>query len=870
MSDKESFKLNFSFQLETAGLNKGWGDDSLGKLNNVVRMFSQGSGSSSGGKKPKIKVTRRRRTDGEGSQPRKRAQSPSRKRERQPSSPYATSGSGGGGNPPTYRPGTSSGIPMGGGSRLLIIGLFVLLLICLVPIMIFFGGSNDSSDLLVDQPTQPQNFIQATEPAVLASPEALEVFTPLQSSSEGKTWLVMLYQDADDKVLEKDIYVDLNEAERVGSNGRVQIVAQIDRYRGGYSGDGNWSSTKRYYLTPDEDLGRLQSQQVADLGEVNMSQGKSLVDFVTWAVGNFPADNYVLILSDHGMGWPGGWSDDNPDAPGDRSIPFSAQVGDRLYLMELDQALGEIREKTSIAGFELIGLDACLMGDLEVFTALAPHAHYVVASQENEPSLGWAYTSFLSSLEKDPDMSGAKLAQMVVDSYIEGDQRIVDDQARAELLRQGSPLGGLFGSLGGISADQLASQMSKSITLAAIDMTRVPDLIERLNALAYALQNDDQSSVASARNYAQNFTSLFGEKVPPSYLDLSSFSQLLVKESRNPQVKQAAQEVFAAVNEAVIAEKHGPEKPGATGISIYFPNSQLYRSPVSGPESYTAIAQRFARVSLWDDFLAYHYTGRTFEPDAANLAVPEVASAMRAPGSGQISISPINLSANTAAPDQPVILSADISGENIGYIYLTVGYYDRDANSIYLLDRDFLESDQTYEVNGVYYPIWPEDGAFTMEFEWQPVVFAINDGVDSFVALFTPQTYGSSYEQAVYTVEGIYTFADDGTTLSARLYFRDGWLRQVFTFSGEGGSGEAHEIIPQPGDRFTILEEWLDLDAQGNVQQVSTQEGGTLTFGDQMFRWETLDAPVGDYLVGFAVEDLDGKSVEQFANVNVK
>ena len=35
----------------------------------------------------------------------------------------------------------------------------------------------------------------------------------------------MLYQNADDQVLEQDIYVDLNEAERVGSTDNVTVVA---------------------------------------------------------------------------------------------------------------------------------------------------------------------------------------------------------------------------------------------------------------------------------------------------------------------------------------------------------------------------------------------------------------------------------------------------------------------------------------------------------------------------------------------------------------------------------------------------------------------------------------------------------------------
>ena len=36
----------------------------------------------------------------------------------------------------------------------------------------------------------------------------------------------MLYQDADDKVLERDIYVDLNEAEIIGSTDRVHDSGQ--------------------------------------------------------------------------------------------------------------------------------------------------------------------------------------------------------------------------------------------------------------------------------------------------------------------------------------------------------------------------------------------------------------------------------------------------------------------------------------------------------------------------------------------------------------------------------------------------------------------------------------------------------------------
>ena len=270
---------------------------------------------------------------------------------------------------------------------------------------------------------------------------------------------------------------------------RVQVVAQMDRFRGGFSGDGNWTTAKRFYLTQDDDLDQVRSESV-DLGEVNMSDPNTLVDFVTWAVKEFPADKYALILSDHGMGWPGGWSDPAPGGTGDPSIPLASRLGDELYLMELDEALAEIRAQTGLDQFELIGMDACLMGHLEVFDALAPHARYAVASQETEPALGWAYTGFLGPLHRNPDMTGEDLSRLIVDSYIQEDQRIVDDQARAEFLKQGSPMGGLFGLLGGQTAAQLAQQVEQNTTLTAIDLAALPALQESVNSLAFGLQEE--------------------------------------------------------------------------------------------------------------------------------------------------------------------------------------------------------------------------------------------------------------------------------------------------------------------------------------------------------------------------------------------
>ena len=506
------------------------------------------------------------------------------------------------------------------------------------------------------------------------------------------------------------------------------------------------------------------------------------------------------------------------------------------------------------------------MGHLEVYTMLASHARYAVASQETEPSLGWAYTSFLGSLRDNPTMDGRALGRLIVDSYIQDDQRIVDDQARAAFYSRGSPLGGTFGLP---TAAQLAQQLEGGVTLSAVDLSVIPALNESLNRLSYALQDANQSQIARAQSYAQSFTSIFGQQVPPSYLDLGSFVQLLQSGTGSQAVTGAVDGVLAALERAVVAEKHGNKKAGATGISLYFPNSQVFQSRYAGAESYTTVARRFAEASLWDDFLTYYYYGKPFDMTSGVIAVPDRAASIVGPGAGVIRVSPVTLSADVAAPGQPVLLSADIEGENLGYVLLLVGYYDQTANSILVIDRDYLEAEQTREIDGVYYPDWGS-GSFTMEFEWDPIVFAISDGTKSVVTLLRPETYGATFEDAIYSVDGTYTFADDGESRYARLTFSNGVLRQVFGFSGENGLGSPWEITPSTGDTFTVLDTWWDLDDSGNLDKTVSLEGDTLTFGDRMFTWEELYAAPGAYVVGFVAQDLDGNSYQSVDVVTVR
>jgi len=799
--------------------------------------------------RPEVDVERRRKAG----KPIGRADSPTRRQE----------GDGGGG---PIRPGMGGlNIPTKG--KVGGCGSILLIILVIVFYVIFGGGGGEqeTDGSVYESPTQA---FQAEQNLPTSTPRPTRA--PVVGET-GQQWLVMLYQDADDQVLEQDIFVDMNEAERVGSTDRVTIVTQLDRYRGAYQGDGDWTSTRRYLVTEDDNLNRTGSQLADDLGEVDMADGSSLVDFVSWAVEEYPADRYVLVLSDHGMGWPGGWSDPAPSRTDGGSAPLiSALDGDFLYLSEIDQALTEISKQTGVEKLDIIGLDACLMSQVEVYAALQPHAHIAIASEEVEPSLGWAYAGFLQALVDDPDMSPEQLSKNVVDSYVSQDLRIVDDQARQDFLRQGNPMGGFFG-VSSVTADQLARQIERDGTLTAVDLDALPGLMSQLNNFAYILQSEDQSDIAAARNYTQAYTSVFGKQSAASYIDLGHFVQMSARQTNSNQVSQAANAVVEALDQAIIAEKHGPGKPGSTGVAIYFPNSSMYASAYTGPQSYNLLAARFVKSSLWDDFLAFHYNDRSFSADAVEAVSPSASTASRAPGAGTISLSGVTSSNDSFGVGESVKLSTNISGNNIGYVYLFIGLYDASSNSIYVADTDYLESPDTQELSGVYYPVWPDSESFKINFNWDGTLFSVSDGSTSSLALLNPISYGASAQEAVYALDGTYIFADTSEQKFAQLLFMDGRLIKIYGYEGADEGGAPAEITPTDGDTFTISQKWIELDASGNASQIVYEPGKTLTFRSQAdITWEAIYAPAGDYLVGFMVSDLDGNTSQAYTQVTMR
>ncbi len=708
------------------------------------------------------------------------------------------------------------------------------------------------------------------EPAPTRTPRS----SSESSGGDGDTWLVMLYEDADDSILEKDMFIDLNEAETIGSNDNVTIVAQMDRYKGGFRGDGNWTTTKRFLIQQDSDLSHIKSEEIKDLGELDMSDPKVLVDFATWAIKKYPADHYVLILSDHGGGWTGGWTDDNP------------REGGSMTVQDIDNALNQIVSKSKIGQFDLVGFDACLMAQLEVVSAVAPYAQYTVLSEETEPAVGWAYADMLGALQENPDMSARDLAKAIVSGYIVKDIRITDAKARQAFLKE-------LGEDSDMTAKELAREMSYEVTLSAVDLSKVRALNVAFNEVITLMTQAQGRKVARARSYAESYTSVFGDEFSSVFIDLGHFADLLSSEVDDPEISDAARALKKALGQAVIAEMHGSSKSASTGLSFYFPNSKLYKVTArKGDIQYTAYVGRFAAASLWDDYLAYYYAKKEFDPDTADLSVldamgaaqndfsraidasePAADAEIESPGTGTITIDPLEVSADEIGLDDLLTVSTVVHGENISYVYYYVSYYDEESDTYLTADMGFIQSDETKEVSGVYYPDWGEDTDIPIEFDWEPTLYFMSDGdeANDQFAYFEPEVYGASVEADIYSVWGTYTFVEDGSSVEAVIKFSgDGQMLNIFGFAGDDDDGGTpHEIIPQVGDTFIITEEWLEFDQDPEGEFVD-YDGGTMTFNGTRFEMVPYEAYPGRYILGVIVEDMNGNYSEEFIEITVR
>lgn len=359
-------------------------------------------------------------------------------------------------------------------------------------------------------------------------------------------WTVLVYSAADND-LEKYMVQDVNDMENIGSNTDLNIVVQMDRGNRPSELSGGWGGAKRFKLTKNDDPYNIDSPVLQDLGQINMSAPESLSDFIQWGMKNFPAEHYMLVLSDHGAGWKGGIED--------------RSHYDWMSMPEMRKGIEDAQKKTG-KKLDIIGFDACLMGQTEVAYELKDVADYMVASQEMEGAEGWPYHNVLSK-----DILKNIERAIVLKVKLEPDEMAKFIVRAASLDQENLP------------------------TMSAIDLSKMDKVGEATDKFANAIIETDtpKSLLKTLIRKTQKFE---------GFKDHYDFCRRIVlsDEVKDKKLKDSAQEVMDRVYEAVILEEHSKDYPDAQGLSIYLPS---YRT--TPPNDY--LETRFARDTHWDEAL---------------------------------------------------------------------------------------------------------------------------------------------------------------------------------------------------------------------------------------------------------------------------
>jgi hypothetical protein len=632
------------------------------------------------------------------------------------------------------------------------------------------------------------------------------------------------------------MWFDVNEMELVGSNPQLNIVVQMDRYARGFDGDGDWTDTRRFLIQQDNDLSHINSPVVESIGEADMGDPQTLIDFVTWAVQNYPAQKYALVMSDHGGGWTGGFSD--------------ASAGDSaLSLPEIVSAIESIRQATGVDKFEMMGFDACLMGQIEVYGSLYPYTNYMVASEEVIPAYGWSYAAWLGELAQNPSMDGSGVSQAIISTYVTNDTYLTEVRA---------------------TPDEISKEES-STTLSAVESARIPDVIGAMNQLVDAMVNVDDKTVARARKYTRSYLSLFGEDSEPPFIDLENFSDVLTSLTDDAGVQQASAQLKSAISSAVVSEKHGKNMSGSNGISFHFPASDIYRFTEMNsefPPFYAESSYKFLQQSDWDEYLAYFYTGTDFTPQQGQTTTPSRSATLIAPGASEMTIAPIQISSKDISGDETVSVSTTVEG-NVAYIHTALYFWDDASQSYWIGDVSYYVAENTTSVDGVNMPDYGPS-PIQVQFDWSPSLYAMTDGTHDAYVLLEPYTYLDADGKTIYTVYGQYTDARSGEPVEASLFFdADGNFLSAYAYldSDNNGTSTPVEITPQNGDTFTDYVQYYTYDA--NDEPIFNYElsDDVFTWGDQGFSFYASYPETGDYAVGIVAYDFDGNFVASYETI---
>ncbi|MFA6990979.1 MAG: clostripain-related cysteine peptidase [Candidatus Babeliales bacterium] len=419
------------------------------------------------------------------------------------------------------------------------------------------------------------------------SPENINIM-PISETKGAAAWTMLVYIAADNNLAPYASYNMNDMAAGLASLNGVNILVQWEQP----SNNKTW----RYKITPG---GKIEVGSLTS--EMGYNPAKELVSSMEWAIKNYPANNYALILWDHGSGiedfLPGSrniisgssWLNFMPSLA-ERGILYDDSQSTCLTNQGLTSALTQIK---SLLGknLDLIAMDACLMAMVEVTYQMKGLVNIFVGSQQTIPGYGFPYSQFIKPLSLNPaGTTSLQLAQSMVSSY----------------------------------KNFYTSQMpTPDFTLSAINVASIDLIKQNINQFITAVAACSKIDKTKTKNIilAARKASISFEM--PEYIDLYSFyanvlnntkkaspksSLILERQNKKPNstpskeyqkvlniLNAVLQDGLSKIGNVVLQKAVGPVYSGTKGISIYYPSSGQIDS------SYNKTI--FAQSTAWTQFI---------------------------------------------------------------------------------------------------------------------------------------------------------------------------------------------------------------------------------------------------------------------------
>ena len=380
-----------------------------------------------------------------------------------------------------------------------------------------------------------------------------DVVSPAEPDETLPEWAIYIFMNGDND-LESYVFYDLNELEIVGSSESVHVVVQADRSEEYWTGAGNWTDTRRYYITQDDNTNQVTSEMVMSVGEADMGSATDLSDFLIWAYDEYPAQKVAVIFWNHGEAWSKG-----PPPP---YISWDEGSGNVLSFAQGDVYDGLQPLVERHGPIDLVGFDACYMGSWEVAHSLSTQALYMTGAETVVGMDGYLYPFILNAINDNPSMSTASLAAIFAES---------------------------------------AGRVNAEWTHGAYDLSKIPQLDQAINQVSDAfLTHPEWTNAFQALRAA---SAAADSSYHDYFLDLGDFGVQL-KGSEYAELSAAGQAIEAGLSDLIMVNYNNSPFDDIQGLTIFADTSGQWSEGYSDGAGAT-----WAENTRWDDWI------RTLEPE---------------------------------------------------------------------------------------------------------------------------------------------------------------------------------------------------------------------------------------------------------------